>query len=159
MVKWTLIISRSEYIIDMSHNKYLFIVFIITSVLLISCSSPTFIPLETTTQSNILMEGRYWRGFFEKSSDFELRLTNNSGSDIKNCILIFDNKYKHTIQGLHSLERGMIKDSLFRKGEQLTFQFNSDISNLTFFNVPNENYFPSTVSLEYGSMSILWKFK
>jgi hypothetical protein len=105
------------------------------------------------------MEGRYWRGFFDKSSDFELRITNNSGSDIRNCVLIFDNKYKHSLQGLHSLERGMIKDSLFRKGEQLTFQFNSDISNLTFFNVPNESYFPSSVSLEYGDKSIEWKFK
>lgn len=105
------------------------------------------------------MEGRYWRGFFDKRSDFELRLTNNSGSDIKNSILIFDDKYKHTLQGLHSLERGMIKDSLFRKREQLTFQFNSDISNLTFFNVPNESYFPSTVSLGYGDNLIEWKFK
>lgn len=158
-MKCSLIISRSKYIIDVSHNKYLLVIIIFSSVLLISCSSPTFIPLEPNAQSNILMEGRYWRGFFDKRSDFELRLTNNSGSDIKNSILIFDDKYKHTLQGLHSLERGMIKDSLFRKREQLTFQFNSDISNLTFFNVPNESYFPSTVSLGYGDNLIEWKFK
>src|SRR5437867_750543 len=93
------------------------------SSIFISCSSPGFKTLEPNVKNGVIMEARYWRGFFDPSGGFELRLTNNSNANLYHSSLGFDDKYKHTLQGLYSVEKGLLKDSVFRKGEQLTLQF------------------------------------
>ncbi len=136
-----------------------FLSIFIFSVFLFSCSSPSFKVLDADVQNGVVMEAKYWRGFFEsKGNGFGLRLTNNSGAPIKNGVIILDDKYKHTVQGLYSVEKGLIKDSIISRDEQITFRFDEDINNLDYFDVKEQNYFPKTVKLEYNSVSVTWKF-
>ncbi len=119
--------------------------FFIVLVLFSSCGNNTFHVLDTVSGSGITMEGRYWHGLFSSKGSFELRITNNSNQDCKNCVIIFDNKYKHELLGLHTREKGMIKDSTFHKGEQLTIPFIEDLNNLDFFDNVPDGYIPDSI--------------
>lgn len=137
---------------------YVIIVFVLT-FLISSCSSPHFKVLETTSQSGITMEGRYWRGYFSPTGSFEIRIINNSSHDCKNCLIIFDGKYKHELEGLHTREEGLIKDSLFTKGEQLTIPFIEDVNNLIFFEGAPEGYIPENIELKCDDCEGVWKLR
>ncbi len=142
----------------MRTGKFL-LIFLATSLILISCSSPSFKVLDADVNNGIVMEAKYWRGFFEsKGNGFGLRLTNNSNGPVINGVIILDDKYKHTMEGLYSVEKGLIKDSVIRKGEQITLRFDEDINNLDYFDVNEQNYIPKTVKLEYTSGAVKWKF-
>jgi hypothetical protein len=132
---------------------------VVLSFILFSCSSPSFKVLDANVQNGIIMEGLYWRGFFDPNGGFQLRLTNNSNAVLTNCELIFDDKFKHTLDGLYSQEKGLIKNGNVQKGEQLTLQFDHDLSNLLYFNIEDKNYFPKTIKLTYDSGSVLWNLK
>ena len=138
----------------MKHAKYF-----IFLVLFSSCSSPNFKVLETTSQSGITMEGRYWHGYFNPTGSFEIRITNNSGYDRRNCVIILDGKYQHELLGLHTREKGMIKDSLFTKGEQLTIPFIEDFSNLIFFKGAPDQYIPENIELKCDDCDGVWKLR
>src|SRR5512146_940536 len=112
--------------------------FFIILITISSCSSPTFKVLESDSGNRIIMEGRYWHSFFSSKGSFEIRITNNSNQDCKNCIIILDGKYKHELPGLHTREKGMIKDSVFHKGEQVTIYFSDQDSNIIFFDGAEE---------------------
>ena len=138
----------------MKHAKFLILL-----VLFASCSSPHFKVLETDSHSGITMEGRYWRGYFDPTGSFELRITNNSNRDCKNCVIILDRKYQHTLMGLHTREKGMIKDSLFSKGEQLTIPFIEDLNNLIFFTGAPEGYIPENIRFKCDDCDGIWKLR
>lgn len=131
----------------------------IVLVLFSSCSNNTLHILETVSGSGITMEGRYWHGLFTSKGSFELRMTNSSGQDCKNCIIIFDSKYKHELLGLHTREKGMIKDSTFQKGIQLTIPFIEDLNNLDFFTGVPDGYIPETIELKCDNCDEVWKLK
>lgn len=138
-------------------GKY-FLCFVLAAMLN-SCSSPSFKVLDADVQNGVVMEAKYWRGFFEsKGNGFGLRLTNNTGGLIKNGVIILDDKYEHSVQGLYSVEKGLIKDSVIKQGEQITLRFDEDISNIDYFNVKEQNYFPKVVKLKYDSGTVTWKF-
>jgi hypothetical protein len=124
-----------------------------------SCSSPHFKVLETNSQSGITMEGRYWRGYFSPTGSFEIRIINNSNRDYSNCTIILDGKYKHELEGLHTRERGLIKDSMFTKGEQLTIPFIEDLNNLIFFEGAPEDYIPENIELKCDDCDGVWKLR
>jgi hypothetical protein len=134
-------------------------IFFILLFIFSSCSSPNFKVLETTSQTGITIEGRYWRGFFSSKGTFEIRLTNNSARDVKNCIVILDGKYKHSLNGLHTREKGMIRDSVFHKGEQVTIYFSDFDSNLIFFEGAEEGYLPDMIGLKCDECDGDWKLK
>ena len=94
------------------------------------------------------MEARTWKSVTGAILGFELKITNNSDSKLTNCSIIFDNKYKHTIDGLYSLDRGLIKDSVFYPHVSYTFQFSGDESNMIYFDVRDEKYVPSDITIE-----------
>jgi hypothetical protein len=142
----------------MINYKRIFCVLIIGMVLFYSCSSPEFKVLEPSIKNGIIMEGLYWRGTFDPNGGFELRLTNNSNANLYHSNLIFDDKYSHTLLGLHTVEKGLLKDTVVKKGEQLTFKFNHDVSNLDYYNIEEKNFFPKTVKLAYDSGSVNWNF-
>jgi hypothetical protein len=143
---------------NLFHKNYFWLL-ACAALVLFSCSSPSFKVLDADAQNGVIMEGQYWRGFFDSKGGFGLRLTNNSGAVLSNCVLSLDDKYKHSIQGLYSQEKGLIKDSTIKKGEQITLRFDDEISNILYFDVQEQNYFPKTVKLEYTSGSVTWKFK
>jgi len=105
------------------------------------------------------MEGRYWHGFFSSKGSFEIRMTTNSNSDCKSCVIILDGKYKHELLGLHTRERGMIKDSLFHKGEQVTVPFIEDLNNLDFFTDAPDGYIPDIIEMKCDNCDCVWKLK
>lgn len=142
----------------MINNKKIFCVLIIIIVLFSSCSSPEFKVLEPSVKNGIIMEGLYWHGTFDSKGGFELRLTNNSNANLYHSNLIFDDKYQHTLLGLYSVEKGLIKDSVVKKGEVLTIKFSHDVSNLDYYNIEEKNFFPKTVKLTYDSGSVNWNF-
>jgi len=140
--------------------RKLYIIIVLQFIFLFSsCSSPHFKVLETTSPSGITMEGRYWRGYFEPTGSFELRITNNSSRDCNNCIIILDGKYKHELEGLHTKERGLIKDSIFAKSEQLTIPFIEDLNNLIFFEGAPEGYIPENIELKCNGCDGVWKLR
>jgi hypothetical protein len=133
--------------------------FLLQFAILYSCSEPNFRPLEPNRKTDVVIEGRYWRGLFARKGGFELRLINNSSHDCKNCVLILDGKYKHTVDGLYSVEKGLLKDSVFRKGDNFTLKFTGDISNMYFFNPDAEGFIPKTVGLTCDSCDVEWQMK
>jgi len=140
-------------------QKLNFITVLLFLFLFASCSSPHFKVLESTSQSGITMEGRYWRGYFDPTGSFELRITNNSGRDCNNCIIVLDDKYKHELFGLHTREKGLIKDSVLAKGEQLTIPFIEDVNNLLFFEGTPEGYIPENIELKCDDCDGVWKLR
>jgi hypothetical protein len=134
-------------------------VFLQLIFLLSSCSSPNFKVLETASQTGITMEGRYWKGFFSSHGSFEIRLSNSSNQDYNNCVVILDGKYSHPLNGLHTREIGMIKDSVFHKGEKVTLYFSDYDSDLIFFEGAEEGYLPETVGLKCDECDIQWKLR
>jgi hypothetical protein len=139
----------------MRYIKYLLLIFLISS-----CSEPDFRVLEPNQKTDIVIEGRYWRGLLARKGGFELKLINNSKNNYKNCILILDGKYKHTVDGLYSVEKGLLKDSVFRSGEQFTLSFEGDISNMYFF-IPDDvgGTIPKVIGLKCDSCNIEWQMK
>jgi len=103
-----------------------------------------------------MLEERHEKKFLGKSPVFDLRITNTSEKDIKNCVLIFDDKYSHTITGLHAREKGLIKDSLLRKNEQYILFFSNEDSNLEFFNVDENFIRPSKITIKCDECNIIW---
>ncbi len=136
-----------------------YINFIILVFIFSSCSNQNFKVLETTSQSGITVEMRSWIALFSSTGPFEIRLTNNSGRDYKNCEIIFDGKYRHSLDGLHTREIGMIKDSVFHKGAQVTIYFSDDDSNLIFFEGAKEGYIPEVISIKCDECEGEWKLK
>jgi hypothetical protein len=133
-----------------------FIVLILLSCAFYSCGEPHFRVLTPDNQSGIYIEIRQWKGFFDPSGAFELRLT-NEGNDVKNCLIIFDDKYSAQLKGLHTKEAGMIKDSVFHKATQYTLQFSHDISNLLFFQVEEDGYQPKKITLKCDEFNVSWE--
>ena len=140
-----------------SNKKTSFALFVIL-ILFNSCSSPEFKVLEPSVKNGVIMEGLYWHGTFDSKGGFELRLTNNSNANLYHSNLIFDDKYKHSLQGLYSVEKGLFKDTVLKKGEQLTIKFSHDVSNLDYYNIEEKNFFPKTVKLAYDSGNVSWNF-
>ena len=141
-----------------------YIIFIILIFIFSSCSSHDFKILETnsqktTSQSGITVEGRSWVALFSSTGPFEIRLTNNSNRDYKNCEIILDGKYRHSLDGLHTREIGMIKDSVFHKGENVTIYFSDDDSNLIFFEGTEEGYIPEVIGIKCNECDGEWKMK
>ena len=133
--------------------------FIVLLFIFSSCSSPDFKILETSSQTGITIEGRYWIAFFSSTGPFEIRLTNSSNRDYKNCEIILDGKFRHTLNGLHTREIGMIKDSVFHKGAQVTIYFSDDDSNLIFFKGTKEGYIPEVIGIKCNECEGEWKLK
>jgi len=102
---------------------------------------------------------RSWIAFFSSTGPFEIRLTNNSNSDYKNCEILLDGKFRHSLDGLHTSEIGMIKDSLFHKAEQVTIYFSDDDSNLIFFEGAEEGYIPEVIGIKCDECEGEWRLK
>lgn len=135
--------------------KYFVISF--AALLFTGCSIPEFKFLKPDQPTQITLEEKYFKPLFGTSSEFDLRITNNSNTDLKNCELIFDDKYKHSLQGLHSRNKGLIRDSLFRKGSQYVIYFDREDSNLEFFNVGNDFTRPEKISLKCDECLLYWE--
>lgn len=131
----------------------------VLSVLWISCSQPDFRTLEPDVKNGVIMEARFWRGTFDPSGGFDLRLINNSNANLFNCSLGFDDKYSHSVEGLYSKEKGLIKQKMIAKGDTLTLQFSHDQSNLLYYDIKEQNYFPKRLTLSGDSIRVNWKFK
>jgi hypothetical protein len=140
-------------------KKYYYLLFAICYLPFVSCSQPDFKKLESSKQSGITLETRYWQGFFEHGGDFELKFTNNSSKDYTKCIIILDGKYKHTLNGLYSVEKGLIKTDVFKVGEQYTLKFSTDYSNTVYFDIRDDKFvYPKTISIQSDSLFDEWKF-
>lgn len=118
----------------------------------ISCSSPYFKALEGIGSCPVMLEAR-------KQEGFELRFINLSGKGLRNLSLTFDNKYKHSIYGLYSVEKGLLKDSVFKAGDTLTFQFTKEIDNAIYFNVEEREFVPAEILINNNECSTTWHFK
>lgn len=127
-----------------------FILFLI--LIFSSCTNPYFRALEGSGNCSVMLEVR-------KLGGFELRFINPGRNNIKNLSLTFDGKYKHSLFGLYSMERGLIKDSVFKAGDTLTFQFTEDIDNMIYFNVDEREYIPNEIALRNNDCSTTWLLK
>jgi len=125
---------------------------------LLSCSQPDFRALEPDVKNGVILEAKFWRGTLDPKGGFDLRIINNSTANLYNCNLIFDDKYKHTIEGLYSESKGLIKEKVLKKGDTLTLQFNHDGSNLLYYDITDKTFFPKTISLSCDSCKTVWKF-
>lgn len=124
---------------------------LILFILFSSCSTSTFKVLERNGNCPVMLEKR-------KMAGFDLRLTNQSDSKLSNCYIILDNKYKHSLEGLYSQERGLIKDSTIYPHEVCTLLFSGDVSNLYYFNIQEIGFIPDEIKLECNGCSSTWKF-
>lgn len=132
-------------------RRYWFLLFI-TLLVLSSCSSPYFKTLDGTGNCPVLLEVR-------KQTGFELRFINPGKTNIDGLTLTFDNKYKHSLYGLYSVEKGLLKDSVFKAGDTLTLKFTEDIDNMLYFNVSEKEYMPNEITLSGSSCSTKWNLK
>jgi len=107
----------------------------------------------------IIIQGKLRRGLFGRAGGFELKLINNSGKDMQNCLVEFNGKYSHTINGLHSKEKGMLKSDIFQKGDTLTLPFIEDLDNMILFDVKDDNFKPETVKLKCSDCDAEWKIE
>lgn len=137
--------------------KYL--IFIIFIFIFSSCGNTDFRVLETSSQTGITVEGRYWKALLSSTGSFEIRLTNNSNGDYKNCEVILDGKFSHPLNGLHTREIGMIKDSVFHKGAQVTIYFSDEDSNIMFFEKAELGYIPEVIGIKCNECKGEWKMK
>lgn len=126
-------------------------------LLLVSCSRPEFKTLKSVHNAPVFMEARYWKGLFGGSGTFELRITNKTGLELHECILILDAKYTHTFQGLHTKEKGLLKTSTLAIGEQLTFRFGGEVDNLIFFEGAQEGLIPKLIGMTCLESDFEWK--
>jgi hypothetical protein len=136
----------------LKYTIYIFLIFIFSS-----CGNRDFRVLETSSQTGITVEAMYWKRLFSSSGAFELRLTNNSGQDYKNCEIILDEKFRHPLNGLHTREIGMIKDSVFRNGSQVTIYFSDEDSNILFFEGAESGFIPETIGVKCDECEGVWR--
>jgi hypothetical protein len=123
-----------------------------TCLIFSACSSPYFKALEGSGNCPVLLEVR-------KQQGFELRFINMNKNNIKGLNLTFDNKYKHSLSGLYSVEKGLIKDSVFKAGDTLTFKFTEDLDNSIYFNINERDYNPNEIMLNNNECSTKWILK
>jgi hypothetical protein len=134
----------------------------IAVVLLIfsSCTTNDYKVLESSGNTNgIIVQGRLRRGLFGRAGGFELKLINSSGKDMQNCVVEFNGKYNHTLNGLHSKEKGMIKSDTFSKNDTLTLPFIEDVDNMIFFNINDKNFKAEKVKLKCSECEAEWKIE
>lgn len=136
---------------------------ILISIFAITFSSCTTNEYETLISSGnnqgIIVQGKLRRGLFGRAGGFELRLINNSGRDMQNCIIEFNGKYSHTLNGLHSKEKGMIKSDTFLKNDTLSLPFLEDVDNMIFFNIKDDNFKAEKVKLKCSECDAEWKIE
>jgi hypothetical protein len=139
---------------------YKYILILSLAILLSSCTTNDYKVLESSgNNSGIIMEGRLRRGLFGRAGGFELKLINNSGKDMQNCIIEFNSKYSHTLTGLHSKGKGMIKSDTFLKSDTLSLPFLEDVDNMIFFNIKDENFKAEKVKLKCSDCDAEWKIE
>ena len=126
--------------------------FVTCIAIFFSCTSPYFRAIEGTGNCPVYLEAR-------KQSGFELRFINLHGKDLKKLTISFDKKYSHTLFGLYSVEKGLIKDSLFKAGDTLTFKFTDDLSNGLYFKIDDITYIPNEIIMSSDDCSTTWQFK
>ncbi len=124
-----------------------------------SCSNQTYHPLEREGNCPLIMEARTFGGIFGGVKGFDLKISNTGENVLKNCSISFDNKYKHPLTGLYSVDHGLIKDSVFKPHTEYTIQFAGDESNMIYFNLDADKYVPSEISIESQGCSSTWKLK
>ena len=140
--------------------RKIYIIFLLPLVILFaSCSRPEFRTLKSVTNAPVFMEARYWKGLFGGGGTFELRITNKTGIDLHECIMVIDGKYTHTFQGLHTKEKGLLKTSTLANGEQLTFQFGGEVDNLQFFEGAESGLIPKLVGMTCIENDYEWKME
>ena len=122
------------------------------SLLMLSCSNHDFRVYEGSGNCPVMLEIRKFGGF-------DMRLINLGKQEMQGLKLIFDGKYEHPLKGLYSVETGLIKDSVFRPSDTLTFQFNEEISNLLYFDVQEKIYVPEQIELIGKDCSTKWNLK
>ncbi len=136
-----------------------YINFVIFVFIFSSCGDSNFRVLETNSQTGITVEGMYWKGLLSSSGSFEIRLTNNSGRDYRNCEIILDGKFSHSLDGLHTRDVGMIKDSVFHNGAQVTIYFSDEDSNLIFFEGAEFGLIPERIGIKCNECEGEWKLR
>lgn len=126
-------------------------------IILSSCREPDFKEAkEIDNNCRIILNVKYSKGIFSSFPGFELRLINTSADTLKNCSIIFDEKYKHTLNGLHTKGKGMIKSDNFLNGDTIVIPFHDDIDNLIFFNVPEGYSIPNRITIECNNCRSNW---
>jgi hypothetical protein len=133
--------------------------FLSQTFLFSSCSNQTYKVLERDGNCPVIMEARTWGGITRDISGFELRITNTGENKLSNCFIVFDHKYKHSLNGLYSTDKGLLKDSTLQQHAVLTFQFSGDESNMIYFDIKDDKYVPSEITLECKECSSTWKLK
>lgn len=128
-------------------------------MIFISCSNRAYHPLEREGNCPIIMEARTFGGIFGGVNGFDLKISNTGETVLKNCSISFDNKYKHTLNGLYSHDHGLIKDSVFLPHSEYTLVFSGDESNFIYFNLDADKYVPSDIKIESNECSSTWKLK
>jgi len=131
----------------LSGFAYLFI-----CILFCSCASPYFKAIEGNGNCPVYLEAR-------KQNGYELRFINLSGRSIRDLTITFDQKYKHSVFGLYSDEKGLIKDSTFKANDTLTFKFTDDLSNALYFKIEDKYFVPNEITLSNPDCSTTWQFK
>jgi hypothetical protein len=129
---------------------------IVIAFLFVSCFEANFEILHPDKPSHIQLEEKHEKKLFGTSPEFDLRITNISDKDFKKCELIFDDKFHHTLLGLHTRDKGMIKDSVFRKGEQYIIFFGKEDSNFEFYNVDENLIHPAKITIKCDECEINW---
>ena len=121
-------------------------------MVVVSCTSPYFKAIEGSGNCPVMLEAR-------KQAGFELKFINHGAKNLHDLNLSFDNKFRHTLYGLYSVEKGLIKDSVFNAGDTLTFKFTEDLSNALYFNIQDESYIPKDIILSNAQCSTTWKLE
>jgi len=135
------------------------ILILATLMFFASCSNQTYHPLEREGNCPVIMQARTFGGIFGGVNGFDLKITNTGETGLKNCFISFDNKYKHTLNGLYSQDHGLIKDSVFLPHTEYALIFSGDESNFIYFNLDADKYVPSDIKIECNECSSTWKLK
>lgn len=139
---------------------YKLIFFAVVLVVFSSCTSNEFRILEQSGNNpGVVMEAKQRRGLFGHTSEFELKIINNSSADLHNCRLEFNNKYSHPINGLHTREKGLYKKDILSMKDTVIIPFTADVENMFFFKVPEEGFEKQSVRLICDECNVEWKIE
>lgn len=131
----------------------IFTISIFFCLLFLSCSNRSNRVLQSEGNCPVKMEARTWNAVTGAIIGFELKITNTGDNKLNNCSVIFDHKYKHSLNGLYSINKGLIKDTIFFPHSTYTFQFSGDESNMIYYDIKDDKYIPSEITFESNECS------
>lgn len=143
--------------------KYINFLIIFFAFLILSCGEhyKEITPVSNENNIKIKLEITIEKPVPGSRTPFTLRLINTGDRDLARCILKFDNKYEHQLEGLINKSEdweGKVKYSMLKVEESVTIPFSNEFDNYSIFGISDKNFnLPETIELNCLDGKVIWK--